>query len=75
MRVSTYTREIWLYATWYEFKKDFEKRLGYSLLNWRWLEVKPKAPLPWDDSHMQAALSAAVTLEEQNAERKRERNG
>ena len=49
-----------LYTTWYEFKKDLEKELGCMLLNWRWIEVKPKAPLPWNDSHMQATLSAAA---------------
>ena len=45
------------YSTWYEFKKDLEKHLGHSLLNWRWLEVKPKAPLPWNDSHMKAVVA------------------
>ena len=50
------------YTTWYEFKKDLEKQLGYSLLNWRWLEAKPKAPLPWQDSHMKAALLAMARL-------------
>ena len=47
-----------LYMTWYEFKKDLEKRLGYSLLNWRWLAVKPRSPLPWDDSQMRLAVAA-----------------
>jgi len=46
------------YATWYEFKKECERRLGYSLLNRIWLELKPKSPLPWDDSHLRAVLSA-----------------
>ncbi len=46
-----------LYVTWYQFKKDLERQLGYSLLNWSWLEAKPKAPLPWHESHMRAALS------------------
>lgn len=45
------------YATWYEFKKECEKRLGYSLLNRTWLQLKPKSPLPWDDSHLKAVLS------------------
>ena len=47
-----------LYMTWYEFKKDLEKQLGYSLSNWWWIDVKPKAPLPWDDSQLKASLSA-----------------
>jgi hypothetical protein len=45
------------YATWYEFKKDLERQLGYSLSNWRWIDVKPKAPLPWDYSHLNTILS------------------
>lgn len=51
-----------IYATWYGFKKDLERRLGYNLLNHEWFQVKPKAPLPWDDSHMRAALSEAASL-------------
>ena len=51
------------YTTWYEFKKDLEKRSGYVLVNWRWLEVKPRAPLPWDDSHLETAISALARLE------------
>ncbi len=47
-----------LYTTWYEFKKDLEKRIGLSLLNWDWLSVKPEVPLPWNDNDMKAALSA-----------------
>jgi len=46
------------YETWYEFKRECEKRLGYSLLNRTWLELKPKSPLPWDDSHLRAVLAA-----------------
>lgn len=45
-----------LYPTWYDFKKDFERRVGYGLLNWDWLKVKPEAPLPWNGSHMKRSL-------------------
>ncbi len=38
------------YDTWYEFKRECEKRLGHSLLNQTWLRVKPETALPWDDS-------------------------
>ncbi len=48
------------YATWYNFKKDLEKQLHCRLLNRDWLDVKPGAPLPWNDSHMKASLSAVV---------------
>ena len=51
-----------LYQTWYEFKKDLEKRLGSSLLNEDWLNAKPQAPLPWDGSHMESALVAVADL-------------
>ena len=51
------------YSTWYEFKKDFEKKLGHSLLNWDWMELKPKAPLPWTGSHMKAALLAVARFQ------------
>ncbi len=57
MSVSICTRKAVLYTTWYEFKKNLERKTGHMLPNWRWLEVKPKAPLPWDDADMEAALS------------------
>ena len=50
------------YTTWYQFKQDLEKQSGGSLLNSDWLEVKPDAPLPWNDSHLKAALSAVVRI-------------
>ena len=45
------------YVTWYEFKKDLERKLGHSLSNWQWIDVKPRAPLPWDDSQLNATLT------------------
>jgi len=57
MRVANRTKKVLLYTTWYEFKKDLEKKLGYVLVNRRWLEVKPKAPLPWNNSHVENAIS------------------
>ena len=63
-----------LYTTWYEFKKDLERQLGCALFNWRWLEVKPQAPLPWDNSQMQAAVSVLARLEEHKVVQKRTRN-
>ena len=44
------------YMTWYEFKKELEKRAGHPVLNWDWQTVKPKTPLPWNNTNMQAAL-------------------
>lgn len=55
-----------LYPTWYDFKKDFERRVGYGLLNWDWLKVKPEAPLPWNGSHMRRALSVLSRTERAN---------
>jgi len=53
------------YATWYEFKKDLEKRAGHSLLNAEWLRVKPAAPLPWRESRLQSALARLERIERQ----------
>ena len=45
-----------LYPTWYEFKKDLQKEIGHSILNQEWLQLKPKEPLPWNDSCFQTAM-------------------
>ena len=45
-----------LFPTWYEFKKDIEKEVGCSILNQEWLRVKPRKPLPWNDSCKQSTL-------------------
>ncbi len=45
-----------LYSTWYEFKKDLQKEVKYSILNKEWLQIKPREPLPWDSSFMQSTL-------------------
>ena len=73
MRVANHTSRISTYTTWYEFKKDLEQQLGFSLPNWRWLEVKPKAPLPWNGSHMQVALSTVARFGREQAAAKRNR--
>ena len=65
MRMTTLSRKMSPYATWYDFKKDLEKQIGHGLPNWDWLAIKPKAPLPWDRHHMQAALSLAAGLQRQ----------
>ena len=44
------------YFTWYEFKKDLQKEAKYSILNREWLQIKPRAPLPWDSSFVQSTL-------------------
>lgn len=44
------------YFTWYEFKKDLQKEVSHSILNREWLQIKPRDPLPWDDSFMNTAL-------------------
>ena len=71
MRVANRTKEIPSYRTWYDFRKDLEKKLGYMPLNWLWLAVKPQAPLPWNDCHLQSVLSTVARLEEQKAALKR----
>jgi hypothetical protein len=49
------------YTTWYEFKKDLERKLGRSLSNWQWIDIKPKEPLPWDDAQLNATLFALAS--------------
>ena len=44
------------YFTWYEFKKDLQKEAKYSILNREWLQIKTRAPLPWDSSFVQSTL-------------------
>jgi hypothetical protein len=44
------------YVTWYAFKKDLEEHLWGHVANDTWLEIKPKRPLPWDETDMQIAL-------------------
>lgn len=56
MRVTTGSKNTLQYMTWYEFKKDLEKRLGHSILNWDWFRVKPKTPLPWDYFNLKSAF-------------------
>ena len=60
MRPAAISRRYVKYETWYEFKKDLEANLGCHLVNELWLQLKPKAPLPWDDSNMRLALLLAL---------------
>ena len=53
------------YTTWYDFKKDLEKHLGHSVLNWDWLRVKPKTALPWNSSNMKATFLKLSRLDYQ----------
>lgn len=50
------TREVALYETWYDFKRELQKRSGVIVLNKVWFKVKPKCPLPWNDSQMGEAM-------------------
>jgi hypothetical protein len=54
------------YVTWYEFKKECEKRLGHSLLNRTWLKVKPVNHLPWDDTDAETVISTITDLRKAN---------
>ena len=67
MRTTSLTREVSTYATWYEFRKALGEKLGYIPTNSLWLLAKPKAPLPWSDSDMQASFSAVLRLKRQKA--------
>ena len=74
MRVANGTNKTLLYTTWYDFRKELGKRLGHTPLALQWLELKPTDPLPWNDSHMKAAISAAVSFgRAKGCSRKRQR--
>ena len=45
------------YPTWYEFKKELQIKLGRPVLNQEWLHIKPRKPLPWDESCMTSLFS------------------
>jgi len=50
------TEEVALYETWYDFKRELQQRSGVVLLNKTWFQVRPQAPLPWQNKHMREAL-------------------
>ena len=56
MKVATRTKNTTLYMTWYDFKKDLERRSGHSILNEDWFRVKPKTHLPWTSANLQSSL-------------------
>ncbi len=44
------------YETWYDFKKELQRRSGLTILNQTWFQTKPRDPLPWNELHMKTAL-------------------
>jgi hypothetical protein len=60
------------YTTWYDFKRDCENILGYSLLNETWLKVKPTNPLPWNETDAMSVLSAVAYLRNKKGKVKQE---
>ncbi len=54
------------YLTWYEFKKDLERLSHRRIEPSVWLEVKPKAPLPWSYLHLRRSHSKLLDLEKRN---------
>jgi hypothetical protein len=48
--------EVSFYNTWSDFRHELTRRSGLIVLNQLWFQTKPKAPLPWRESHMKAAL-------------------
>ncbi len=54
--------EMSSYLTWYEFKKDLEKRWCRPLENSMWLEVKPRAPRPWSHFNLRRSYSKLLDL-------------
>lgn len=55
--MSMETREMCSYSTWYDFKKELQRRSGLLILNRLWLQVKPRVPLPWYEPQMKQAIS------------------
>lgn len=51
-----------VYQTWYDFKKELQKRSEKVLLNALWLQIKPRAPLPWTESHMVESLDRLLYI-------------
>jgi len=45
-----------IYNTWYEFKRELERRSNSPVLNQAWLRVKPASPLPWSDKHLRSTV-------------------
>ena len=74
MKVANRIKKVPSYTTWYEFRKDLAEQLGYTPLSSQWLEIKPKAPLPWNDSHMREAISTVARLKAQPIVLKGRRN-
>jgi hypothetical protein len=54
----TSTKEVSSYSTWYDFKSELQRRSGIIVLNRLWIQIKPKAPLPWYEFHMKEALAS-----------------
>ena len=54
--MSAITTEVALYKTWYDFKRELQRRSGVVLLNKAWLQIKPKAPLPWSEYQMKEVM-------------------
>ena len=50
------TKELCTYDNWYDFKNELQRRSGILILNQLWLQIKPRAPLPWYELHMKEAL-------------------
>jgi hypothetical protein len=55
------------YLTWYEFKKDLERKSGRRLLNSDWLRVKPDTSLPWNGSLLRSSLDTLARLNRDRA--------
>ncbi len=50
------SREVDIYETWSDFKFELQRRSGTIVLNNLWLQIKPKAPLPWYEYQMREAM-------------------
>ncbi len=50
------------YRTWYDFKRVLESKLGHALSVNLWLRVKPRNPLPWDESDLATSFAEVTKI-------------
>lgn len=62
VKVNGRMEKVLIYTTWYEFRQELGKKLGFIPLNWLWLKIKPKDPLPWTEANLSASLNVATRL-------------
>jgi hypothetical protein len=60
--MNTTIPDLAVYQTWYDFKKELQRRSGIVLLNERWRQVRPEAPLPWNEIQMRQSSARLLDI-------------